>query len=88
MRSHGNILNWGVYILRGFPGGSVDKNLSANEGDLTWISGLEKSPGEGNSNPLQYSCLEIPWTEELGGVQFTGSQRVGHNLATETATTF
>ena len=58
MRSHGNILNWGVYILRGFPGGSVEKNLPANEGDLTWISGSEKSPGEGNIRakfPVLYS---------------------------------
>ena len=30
--------------------------------------------GEGNGNPLQYPCLEIPWTEEPGGLQSTGSQ--------------
>ena len=54
----------------------------------TWLESSGKSPGEENSNPLQYSCLEIPWTEEPGGVQSTGLQRVGHNLATETATTF
>ena len=35
--------------------------------------------GEGNGNPLQYSCLEIPWTEEPGGLQSMGSQRVGHD---------
>ena len=39
--------------------------------------------GEGNDNPLQYSCLEIPWTEEPGGLQATGSQRVGHDLMTK-----
>jgi len=37
------------------------------------------SSGEGNGNPLQYSCLEIPWTEEPGGLQSMGSQRVGHD---------
>ena len=42
------------------------------------IPGLGRSPGEGNGNPLQYSAWRIPWTEELGGLQSTGSQRVGH----------
>ena len=41
----------------GFPGGSVVKNLPANTGDMGLISGLERFPGEGNDNPLQYSCL-------------------------------
>ena len=44
----------------GFPGGSVVKNLPANAGDLGLILGLERSPGEGNGYPLQYSCLENP----------------------------
>ena len=35
--------------------------------------------GEGNGTPLQYSCLENPWTEEPGRLQSTGSLRVGHN---------
>ena len=54
----------------GFPGGSVVKNPPANEGDTGdtgLISGSERSPGGGNGNPLQYSCLNIPWTEEPGG---------------------
>ena len=41
---------------KGFPGGSV-KNLPANAGDTGSIPGLGRSPGEGNGNPLQYSCL-------------------------------
>ena len=41
----------------GFPGGSVVKNLLANAGDSGLISGLQRSPGEGNGSPLQYSCL-------------------------------
>ena len=43
---------------RGFPGGSVVKNLPANAGDVSLIPGSERSPGDGNGNPLQYSCLE------------------------------
>ena len=42
----------------GFPGGSVEENLSANTGDMGSVPGLRRSPGEGNGNPLQYSCLE------------------------------
>ena len=41
-----------------FPGGVVVKNLPANAGDLGSILGLERSPGGGNGNPPQYSCLE------------------------------
>ena len=41
----------------GFPGGSVVKNLPANPGDMGLIPESGKSPGEGNGNPLQYSCL-------------------------------
>ena len=45
------------------------KNLPANAGDVGSIPGLGRSPGGGNGNPLQYSCLENPWTEEPGGLQ-------------------
>ena len=44
----------------GFPEGSVVKNLPANAGDVGSIPGSERSPGEGNGSPLQYSCLENP----------------------------
>ena len=44
----------------GFPGGSDGKESAYNSGDLGSIPGLERSPGEGNGNPLQYSCLENP----------------------------
>ena len=40
-----------------FPGGSVVKNLPANTRDTGSIPGLRRTPGEGNGNPLQYSCL-------------------------------
>ena len=42
----------------GFPGGSVVKNPPASAGDTDLIPGSGRSPGEGNDNPLQYSCLE------------------------------
>ena len=64
----------------GFPGGSEDKAFACSAGDPGSIPGLGRSPGEGNSNPLQYSCLENPMDrEEPGGLQSTGSQRVGHD---------
>ena len=47
-------------VFKGFPGSSVVKNPPANAGDLRdagSVSGLGRSPGEGNGNPLQYSCL-------------------------------
>ena len=45
-------------IVKGFPGGSDGKESACNAGDLGWIPGLGKSPGEGNDYPLQYSCQE------------------------------
>ena len=44
----------------GFPGGSVVKNPLADVGDVGLIPVLERLPGEGNGNPLQYSCLRNP----------------------------
>ena len=58
------------------------KNLPANAGDSRdshLIPGLGRSPGGGNGKPLQYSHLHIPWTEEPGGLQSMGSQRVGYD---------
>ena len=68
--------------ITGLLRGSAVKKPPANEGDVGSIPGSERSPGEGNGNPLQYSGLGIPWTEP-GGLQFMGSQRVGHNLRTK-----
>ena len=77
---------YGIYLLvflnKGFPGGSLVKNLAAMQGaagDLGLIPGLGRSPGGGHGNPLQYSPGETPWTEEPGGLQSIGVQRVGHN---------
>ena len=58
-------------VYPGFPGGSVVKN-SANAGDMEdkslLIPGLGRSLGEGNGNPLQYSCLENPMDRRVHGV--------------------
>ena len=45
-------------LILGFPGGSEVKASACNVGDLGSTPGSERSPGEGNGNPLQYSCLE------------------------------
>ena len=50
------------------PGGSDGKESSCNAEDLGLIPGLGRSPGVGHGNPLQYSCLENPWTEEHDGL--------------------
>ena len=60
------------------------KNLPANAGAVRLVPGLGGSPGEGNGNPFQSLALEIPWTEEPGGLQSMGCKRVGDNLATKT----
>ena len=59
-----------------------EKNPSVNADDIrdvVSIPGSGRSPGEGHDIPLQYSCLENPWTEEPGGPQSMGSQRVGYD---------
>ena len=60
----------------------VAKNPPANVGnarDTGLIPGLQRSPGEGNGNPLQYSCLENPMDRGAWGATVHGVQRVGHN---------
>ena len=52
------------------------KNLPANAGVVGLIPGLERSPGEGNGNPLQYSCLENPMNGGTWELQSLGFQRV------------
>ena len=47
-----------LFTLLGFPGGSEIKVPVCNAGDLGLIPGSGRFPGEGNGNPLQYSCLE------------------------------
>ena len=49
-----------TYIYTGLPRWLSDKESACNAGDLGLIPGSERSPGEGNGSPLQYSCLENP----------------------------
>ena len=58
------------------------KNPPANAGDLGSIPGLGRSPGKGNGNPLQSSCLKSPLYREAWRAQ-SMRLRVGHNLATK-----
>ena len=65
--------------MRGFPGGIIGKESSCNAGDLGSIPALGQSLGEGNGNPLQYSCLENPlgrdaWLATVHGVAKSRSQ--------------
>jgi len=60
-------------VRKDFPGGSMVKNLPANAGDTGSIPGLGRYPGEGNGNPLQYSCLGNPidrgaWQATIHGI--------------------
>ena len=62
-----------IHYIPGFPGGSVVKKLPSNGGDKGLIPGLGRSPGEGNCNPNQYSCLGNPmergiWRATVHGV--------------------
>ena len=66
----------------GFPSGSDSKESACNAGDLNSIPGLGRSPGEGNGNPLQYSCLENPMDRGAWWATVHGVARVGHDLAT------
>ena len=59
------------------------KNLPANAGDTGLIPGLERFPRGGNGNCSSILARIIPWTEEPGGLQFMGSQRVEHDWGTE-----
>ena len=64
---------------KGFPGGSEVKASACNEGDLGSIPGSGRSPGEGNGNPVQYSCLENLMDRGAWWATVHGSQRVGHD---------
>ena len=58
------------------------KNLHANAGDTGLIPELERSPGEGNGNPLQDSCLGNPM-DRGAWLQSMGLQRIRHDMATK-----
>ena len=70
-----------------FPGGSEVKASACNIGEMGSISGLGKSPGEGNGNLLQYSCLENPMERGAWQATVQGSQKIDHNYITTTTST-
>ena len=67
----------------GFLHSSVGKASVCNAGDLGSIPGLGRSPGEGNGNPLQYSCLENPMDKGAWRATVHGVTRVGHAVVTK-----
>ena len=67
----------------GLPRELMVKTPHANVGDVDPIPGLEWSPGGGNGNPLQLSCLENPMDSEAWWATVHGSQKVRHDWATE-----
>ena len=71
------------FSSKGFPHSSVNKESACNSWDPGSTPGLGRSPGEGNGNPFQYSCLENPMDWGAWRAIVRGVARVGHNLATE-----
>ena len=65
------------YLLKGFPGGSDGKESACNAGDPGSILGSGRSPGEGMTTHSSVGAWRIPRTEEPGGLQSMGSQRIG-----------
>ena len=66
-------------VLWDFPGGSDSKESACNVGDPGLIPGPGRSPGEGNDNPLQCSCLENPMDRGAWGLWSMGSQKVRYD---------
>ena len=67
----------------GFLSGSDDKESTCDAGHLGFIPGWGRSPGEGNGNPLQYSCLENPHEQRSLADYSPWVKRVGHDWATK-----
>ena len=77
--SIGGFLRDCIFVFKGFPGGAEVKASACNVEDLGSSPGWERSPGEGNGNPLQYSCLENPMDGEAWWATVHGLQTVGHD---------
>ena len=69
-----------LFIPRSFPGGSDNKESACNAEDLDSIPGSARSPGEGNGNPLQYSCLEDSIDREAWWAQKLALESKSPNL--------
>ena len=78
-------MNWeiGTDIHWGFPGSSIGKESACSAGDLGSIPGSGRSPGEGNGNPRQYSCLENAMDRGAWRATVHGVVRVRHDLASK-----
>ena len=70
------LVTWGYPCVLGFPGGSDSKESAGNAGDLSLILRSGRSPGEGNGNLFQYSCLENSMDRKAWWASVPGSQRV------------
>ena len=68
-----------ITVFMGFSGGSDGKESACNAGDLGSVPGLGRSRGGGHAIPSIILAWRIPWTEEPGGLQSLGSQRVKHD---------
>ena len=85
---------WSYFLLTaiktflGFPGGSEGKVSACNAGDTGLIPGLGRSPGEGNGNPLQYSCLKNPMDREAWWATVHGVAKSGTRLSDFTITVY
>ena len=73
-------------VTRGLPGGSDGKESACNAGDQGSIPAWGRSPGEGNGTHSSILAWRTPWSEETGGLQSMGSQKVRHDLVTNTHT--
>ena len=76
-----------TFLLSGFPGSSVVKDLPVNAGDVGSIPGSGRSPREGNDNPLQYSCLENPMDRGVWRTTVHEVEKSQAQFSNSTATT-
>ena len=76
-------INWVLIIFQGLPWWLSGKEYTCNAGDVGWILGSRRSPGEGNSNPLQHSCLENPMDRGAWWVTVHGVTKVRYNSVTK-----
>ena len=67
---------WALYSAKGFPGGSDGEEFSCNVGDPGSVPGWEDLLEKGMAAHFSILAWRIPWTEEPGGLQPVGSQRV------------
>ena len=77
MIKHGNMTH---ILIHGFPGGSDGKESACNAGDPGSIPELGRSPGEGNDNPLQYSCVENSMDRPWGHKVLDTTEQLTHTL--------